>query len=265
VKVLSLILISMLMGAAGIGAAMARPDDAGIGSPGTGPLGSGDSLQTQNQTCAQQGDGSGDPARDQTQDQEREMLQNQTRAQAQNQSCDPQGDPLQNRTRLSNASSLQEQIQERIREQAREQENLPDDTLQVVNQYAHANAFVHTLQYQNGQLGDIGPQVSQIAMQLNQSLQTEAQAQKTVQNRHAFVRALFGGDETAAGLLQQETVRTRQHIQEMNQLIEQGSLDSAFRAELRNQLQQIDQQQIELQQQAQKELQDRGLLGWIWK
>ncbi len=260
-KVLSLILIGMLMGAAGIGAVLARPDDAGTGSTGVGPVESGVSLQTQNQTCAQQGDGSGDPVQNQIQ--EREMLQNRT--QVQNQSCDQQGDPLQNRTRLTNGTSLQEQIQERIQEQAREQANLPEDAQQMMNQYAHANAFVYTLQHQGEQLGDIGPQLSSIAAQLNQSLQTEAQAQKTLQNRHAIVRALFGGDETAAGLLQQETVRTRQHIQEMNQLIEQGSLDSAFRAELQNQLQQMEQQQIELQQQAQKEIQDKGLLGWIWR
>jgi hypothetical protein len=51
----------------------------------------------------------------------------------------------------------------------------------------------------------------------------------------------------------------------MNKLIEECSFDPPVKALLQNQLQQMEQQQIQLRQWAHGELQDKGLLGWIWK
>jgi hypothetical protein len=263
VKVLSLILIGMLIGAAGIGAVVASSAEAGVGSSGMELAGSGISLHTQDQTRDQDRDRTEDP--DPTQDRDCDVLQDQIRDQVQEQSCDQEGNSTQNQTRMNNVTSLQEQIQERIQAQEREQANLSTDLQPVLNRYAGANAFVYTIQHQSEQLGGIGPQASQIAMQLNNSLQIEAQAQKTLENRHVFMRALFGGDEAAAGVLQQESDRNQQRIQEMNQLIQQCSCDPQVRALLQDQLQQMEQQQVQLRQLAQGELQDKGLLGWIWK
>jgi hypothetical protein len=194
---------------------------------------------------------------DQIQDQNR--LYNQTQDQIQDQ------DRLQNQTRVLNATELHDQIQERARELDRDQMNLSRDRQQLLNQYNNESAFVYILQNQSDQFGSIGPQLSQYAMQINTSIQVEIQAQERIQSRNAVVRFFMGGDEVAAGELQQETLRNRQQIQEMQQVIEQCSCDPQVRLLLQNQLQQMEQQQTELQQRAQQELQDKGLLGWIWK
>jgi hypothetical protein len=194
---------------------------------------------------------------DQIQDQNR--LYNQTQDQIQDQ------DRLQNQTRVLNATELHDQIQERARELDRDQMNLSRDRQQLLNQYNNESAFVYILQNQSDQFGSIGPQLSQYAMQINTSIQVETQAQERIQSRNAVVRFFMGGDEVAAGELQQETLRNRQQIHEMQLLIEQCSCDPQVRLLLQNQLQQMEQQQTELQQRAQQELQDKGLLGWIWK
>jgi hypothetical protein len=194
---------------------------------------------------------------DQIQDQDR--LYNQTQDQIQDQ------DRLQNQTRVLNATELHDQIQERARELDRDQMNLSRDRQQLLNQYNNESAFVYILQNQSDQFGSIGPQLSQYAMQINTSIQVETQAQERIQSRNAVVRFFMGGDEVAAGELQQETLRNRQQIHEMQLLIEQCSCDPQVRLLLQNQLQQMEQQQTELQQRAQQELQDKGLLGWIWK
>jgi hypothetical protein len=225
------------------------------GSPDSGTsmsfsnLSKGDQIQDQDRLYNQ--------TQDQIQDQDR--LYNQTQDQIQDQNR------LQNQTRVLNATELHDQIQERARELDRDQMNLSRDRQQLLNQYNNESAFVYILQNQSDQFGSIGPQLSQYAMQINTSIQVETQAQERIQSRNAVVRFFMGGDEVAAGELQQETLRNRQQIHEMQLLIEQCSCDPQVRLLLQNQLQQMEQQQTELQQRAQQELQDKGLLGWIWK
>ncbi len=247
-KVISLVLIALLIGAAGVGAVVARPEST-EDMAGSGITESGMVLQSQ----------------DQNQDRDREIYQNQTVVQTWDPICDEEGYSPQNQSCLNNGTPLQNQIEERRQEQTQEQTYLSDEDKQVLNQYAYANAFVYVLQHQNGALGDCAANASQVAMQLEQSLRTEAQAQITLENRHMFMRTLFGGDEVAAGLLQQEAVRSQQSIQEMIHMIAQSPCDPQLHEELRDQLQQMEQQQIQLQQLAHEELQQKGLVGWLWK
>jgi hypothetical protein len=247
----------MLIGTAGIGAVIARSSDVGLVHVGMGNVGTGISLKEPDQTGDQDTDQTGDSVKNQTRDQ--------TSDQVQNQSCEQDLDQLQNQTHLNETATLQELLRKKTQEQDRERANLSVDHLPVLNQYMDANAFVYTLQNQSEQFGAIGPQISQYAMQINNSLQNEIQAQEALQTRHLFVRALFGGDETAARQLEQEAVQNQLSIRDMNQLIEQSACDPQVQAWLQDQLQQMQQQQIQLQRLAQKELQDKGLIGWMWK
>jgi hypothetical protein len=201
----------------------------------------------------------------QTRDQD--SLENQTRDQNQlyNTTIDGSQDRLQNQTRLLNETELHDQIQERVRELDRDQVNLSTSNQEVVAQYTNASAFVYTLQNQSDQFDGLGPQISQYAMQINTSLQDEIQAQERIQNRNSIVRFFAGGDEVAAGDLQRQAASVQQQIQEMEQLIQQCSCDSEVKTLLQNELQQMQQQQTQLQQIAQKDLQDKGLIGWLWK
>jgi hypothetical protein len=235
----------------------ALDDDRSSTSDSSRSAGTGDQDQNRlnNQTVDQ------DQVQDQTQD--RDQIEDQDRL---NNTTDEESpDRTQNQTRTLDATELHDQIQDRIRQLDQDQLNLSEDRRKVLNQYNNESAFVYTLQNQSDQFGDVGPQLSQYAMQLNISLQTEIQVQERMQSRSSVVRFFVGGDEVAAGELEQETLRTQQRIQEMNQLIQQCSCDPQVRALLQDQLQQMEQQQVQLRQQAQMELQDKGLIGWLWK
>jgi hypothetical protein len=266
VKVLNLILIGILIGTAGMGAVVAHSADEVAISRGMEHAGLGISLQTADQIRDQEMGLDGDTVYDQTRDQDRNSLRNETRDQVQNHSCDQACDMVQRQNHLDNAIPAQEQIRAIFQEQVGEPVNQSADHPQLMNLYAYANTFAYTLQHRSEQLGDFGPQISRIMEGLNQSFQAEIQAQEALENRQVFMRTLFGGDETAAGQLEQETVHNQKSIQEMHQLIEQSSIgDPQIRAILQEQLQQMEQQQIQLQQLAQEERQGKGLIGWLWK
>jgi hypothetical protein len=115
-------------------------------------------------------------------------------------------------------------------------------------------------------LGGIGPQVAEYAREFNNSLQAQIRAEERIENRNTFVRFFVGGDEEAAGILEQETLRNQDRIQQMQQLINQcQDCDPQIQQLLQEQLQEMDQQQTRLQQLAQNEKQDKGVFGWLWK
>jgi hypothetical protein len=102
-------------------------------------------------------------------------------------------------------------------------------------------------------------------MRLNNSLRAEIQAQEHIQSRNAVVLLFTGGDKVVANELKQDTLRTQQQIQEMQQLIQQCSCDPQVRTLLQDQLPQMQQQQEQVQQLGQNELQDKRLIGGLWK
>jgi hypothetical protein len=223
--------------------------------------------QPQNQTQAQ------------VQDQIQEQLQNQTQEQAQNRTQEQLNDQvqdqnrekqrIQNQTRAVNVTQLHQQIQERRQEQQQEQVGLPPEQQRVMARYSNVSAFVSVLLNESQtreMLGGIGPQVAEYAREFNNSLQAQIRAEERIENRNTFVRFFVGGDEEAAGILEQETLRNQDRIQQMQQLINQcQDCDPQIQQLLQEQLQEMDQQQTRLQQLAQNEKQDKGVFGWLWK
>ncbi len=226
--------------------------------------------------------GAGQQAQNQTQervqDQIQEQAQNQTREQAQNRTQEQlyeQGDQireqerLQNQTRAMNATQLHQQIRERRQEQDQQQAGLPPEQQRVMARYSNVSAFVHVLlnESQNREMmGGIGPQVAAYAREFNNSLQAQIRAEERIETRSMFVRFFVGGDEEAAGILEQETIRNQERIEQMHQLITRcQDCDPQIRQMLQEQLQEMEQQQTRLQQLAQRERQDKGIFGWLWK
>ena len=205
-----------------------------------------------------------------------QQVQNQTQIQVQDRLQNMQN-LIQNKTRAINVTILHprhkalKQIQER--KQAQEQAGLPTDQQRVTARYSNVSAFVHILlnESQNNALfGDgargIGPQVSEYARQFNNSLQAQVQAEERIEKRNAVVRFFAGGDQAAAGTLEQETVRNQERIQEMQQLITQcQDCDAQIMELLQAQLKEMEGVQTRLQLLAEKEEQDRGIFGWFRK
>ena len=209
-----------------------------------------------------------DQAQNRTQDQLQDMqnpIRNQTQEQLNEQ------DRLKDQTRAMNVTILQQQLQERKQEQ--EEARLSAQQQGVPARYNNVSAFVHVLlneSQNNALLGEgprgIGPQVSEYARQFNNSLRAQIQAEERIENRNSFVRFFAGGDEEAAGILEQETVRNQGRIQAMQQLITQcQDCDVQVKEMLQEQLKEMESEQTRLQQLAQKEKQDKGIFGWFWK
>ncbi|MDI9633161.1 MAG: hypothetical protein QFX32_03790 [Methanolinea sp.] len=211
-----------------------------------------------------------DRPQEQSQQQNIDKVQSQSKAQL-NASGDRirEEERLRNQTRALRGAQLHKQIQDRKQEQDRLHATLPPEQQRVHSRYSNVSAFVHTL-LDEGQaremLGGIGPQVSAFAREFNNSLQAQVRAEERIETRNMFVRFLAGGDEEAARLLAQEAVRNQERIQQARELIAQcEDCDPEVREILQEQFREMEQQQARIQQLAQRERQDKGIFGWLWK
>ena len=76
---------------------------------------------------------------------------------------------------------------------------------------------------------------------------------------------LFGGDEEAGSELQTELNQTRTRIQELKQLQQECECDEQVRNMFQEQIQNMELEQERLEALAQNEIQNKGLLGWLFK
>jgi len=111
--------------------------------------------------------------------------------------------------------------------------------------------------------GGIGRNISAIARNFSNSVNKTIQAEERIMERQGFMRMLFGGDEHAANTIQAELNRNRVTLQKLEQI--SGQMDPEVQSLLQNQTQLVQQEQERLRQVAQKELGNKGLLGWLFK
>lgn len=121
---------------------------------------------------------------------------------------------------------------------------------------------VHALLAAENRTGGIGPEVSAVAREFNNSVQKTFAAEGQIQARHGFVRFLFGGDEDAARLIAEETQRNRERVAELRQSIENCTCDDETREMLCEQIRTIEQEQDRLSALANEEIRNRGLFCW---
>jgi hypothetical protein len=111
--------------------------------------------------------------------------------------------------------------------------------------------------------GGIGPNISAIAREFNNSASSAWTFEERIQNRNTFIRLLFGGDRDAAQNLANLTLRNQARIVEMNQLMSSEPLDPEVRAMMEEQIRIMQQEQERLEQLSKREQEDRGFLGWF--
>ena len=154
---------------------------------------------------------------------------------------------------------VQEKNQEMIQEMAQMGE-LQQKVYQNQNQVRKA---VHALLAAEDLVEGIGPQVSQIAREFNNSVQATVKAEEKIQQRNAFTRFFLGGENEAAEEVLQEVERNKERIQELSQLKESCECDQEVKAMVEEQIQKMEQEQERLQQLADGETKAKGILGWI--
>ncbi|OPY37136.1 MAG: hypothetical protein A4E35_01600 [Methanoregula sp. PtaU1.Bin051] len=120
---------------------------------------------------------------------------------------------------------------------------------------------VHTLLAMEDITGGIGPQVSEIARDFNNSALQTWQLEEQIRSRDAFSRFFFGGDRVSAAELTHLTTENQNRIRQIEQLMNTAGLDTETRAMLEEQLRIMQEENARLGQVASAEQQSRGLFG----
>ncbi len=166
--------------------------------------------------------------------------------------------------RAGTASELGQMIQQRQQTMAREMEGMEAGTRAVYQNQNRVRVAVHALLAMEDLVGGVGPRVSEVARNFNNSVQATIRAEEKVQRRDFVSRLFFGGDQEAAGELERETNRTRNMIQELKQLRDQCDCPEEVRNMFQEQIQNMELEQTRLQELAQNEKGNRGLFGWLF-
>ncbi len=122
---------------------------------------------------------------------------------------------------------------------------------------------VHALLAMENRTGGIGPQVSALAREFNNSANASDKYEARIRNRDAVTLFFFGGDRQAATELSNLTLQNQVHISEIENLMNTTTLDTETRAEMDQQIQILRQQMEERQQLITQVQKNRGIFGWI--
>jgi superfamily II DNA helicase RecQ len=123
---------------------------------------------------------------------------------------------------------------------------------------------VQTLLAMENLTGGIGRNVSEIARNFNNSIQSTLRHEEKIQNRNKVLKFLFGRDLKTVKQLENETLRLQEMINSFNKTIEScEECTEEVKEMLQEQLMLMQQEQQRLQQLVQKEKKIKGLFGWI--
>ena len=169
-------------------------------------------------------------------------------------------------TSLTTANQNQQEIKAQIKLILKENANISGLTSEnkLQNQNIVRSA-VQTLLAAGNISGGIGEQISAIAKEFNNSVMAQYNAEEKIQNRNAISRFFFGGDADAAEEIQQQIEANRVRLENLNTLMNQcEDCDGELKTMIQEQIQLLEQEQNRLQELAQAETDDKGLLGGIF-
>jgi hypothetical protein len=172
-------------------------------------------------------------------------------------------EPEHLQVRAQNVTELGQVIQQRQQQLAQEMASTTSEDRPALQNANQVRLAVHALLAAQDLLGSgIGPQVAQIATQVDNSVQVTANAQAQAQSRGFWARLFFGGDAQAAATIEQEVAQNQARIQALAQLIAQASSTPQVQATLEAQLTAMQQGQERLQQFAQNQKNQWGIFSW---
>lgn len=104
----------------------------------------------------------------------------------------------------------------------------------------------------------------QIAQQLHNSFEITVKAEERIRTRSAFVRFFAGGDHASAEEIARQTEQNQERLTKLNQLWIGCDCDEQVRSGLREQIQNMEQEQLRLQKLAEQEIQMLSLWDWLF-
>jgi len=166
--------------------------------------------------------------------------------------------------RAVNTIQAREMIQQREQEMAQEVETLSGVQQKVYQNQNKAREAIHALLAIEDLAPGIGPQVSVIAQEFNNSVQATIVAEEKIQKRNTFVRFFMGGEKEAAQEMKQEINQNQERVQELKQLREDCvACNEEVRTMMQEQIQKMEQEQARLQELAERENNSQGVFGWV--
>lgn len=177
----------------------------------------------------------------------------------------PIGAQIRDQIQARNFSHLQEMAVEQSQELMQQAQQMREQSREVYQNQNRVRLAVHNLLAMGNLTKGIGSQISAIAREFNNSVQATLRAEQRIQNRSQIARFFAGGNQEAAGEIEQKVEQNRQRVQELQQLYQQCMAEEEVCQFLQEQIQNIQQEQERLQELAQREMQSKGLFGWLWK
>ena len=149
-----------------------------------------------------------------------------------------------------------DELREAVQAKKAELEDTNQNTVRVT---------VHALLSSEDLIDGIGPRVSEIAREFNNSVQAAENAEKKISERGVLKKFFFGGDKEAAGELEGETVRNQNRVEELNQLINRcDECSEEAKNILKERIELMEREQERLANLANNEKGKRGLFGFLF-
>jgi len=168
--------------------------------------------------------------------------------------------------RAENIRELREMIKQRREELKEEIKELRDKKKEKVYQNQNGMKIaVHSLLAMENLTGGIGEQVSAIARDFNNSVQSTLNSEERIERRNSLKRFFVGGDEKAAEEIVQEVNKNQERIEKLRDLKESCECDEEVKAILQEQIESMEQEQNRLKELSQKEKKTKGIFGWLFK
>lgn len=170
----------------------------------------------------------------------------------------------QSRIQLAdNVTDLQSQIlAERQADQA-QIANFTDVQKRHLMNWYNVQIASHALMAMQNLTGDIGPQVAEIANDINSTESNITPLEQQIENRNGFFRFLFGGDRSAANQINDQVALNQQRIQTLEQLAQNSTLQPDVQQAMQDQISILEQEQARLANLTATETNSTGLLWWI--
>jgi hypothetical protein len=162
-------------------------------------------------------------------------------------------------------NELKQLTEQRALELKSELQQLPVLEQKVLQNQNAVREAVHGLLSAEDLAGKIGPQISAIAREFNNSVSSTVRAEEKIQKRSQIIRLFVGGDKEAVETLQSALDQNKEKLMELKQLKDGCECKEEVKTMIEEQIQKMEQEQTRLEAVAEKESKAKGILGWFLK
>ncbi len=160
---------------------------------------------------------------------------------------------------------LKQLMEQRKQELSDEEESTTPQLRNVMKNANEVRLAVHALLASKELLGGIGPQVSEIARHMNDSVATTTNAEARIKSRGFVVRLFFGGDKKASKDISKEVERNSKNVAKLTELLNSANLQDEVKAMMEAQVTALKAEQDRLQATASAESKRWGFFSWRFR